>query len=113
MEVGRQNRRWWLLAVVGALVLWLLGAYLPAVSNVWVMLNVLTPAGQPGAATLPLAYPAVGVDPRTVVSLAGLLLVTGATVRWMTYLRKAEPDATAGAGPPAARPDAGGHELGR
>lgn len=90
MEAGRRHRSWWLIAVVVATLIWLLGAYLPAVSNVWVALNVLTPAGQPDAATLPLAYPAVGVDPHTVVSLVGLLLIIGASVRWLTYLQKAE-----------------------
>lgn len=98
MEAGRRHRRWWLIAVVAATLGWFLGAYLPAVSNVWVALNVLTPAGQPSAAALPLAYPAVGVDPHTVVSLLGLLLMIGASVRWLTYLQKAEREIMPAAG---------------
>ncbi|MEB3022959.1 MULTISPECIES: hypothetical protein [Mycolicibacter] len=91
MAAGGSNRPWWLGAVIVACVVWGLGAYFPAISNVWVLLNVLTPAGQPSLATFPLAYPAVGVDANTLVSLVGLLFVIGGTTRWITYLTKANP----------------------
>lgn len=95
MEPGTRARPVWLVAVALALGVWLGGAYLPALSSVWVTLNILTPAGQPHIVGLPLAYPEVGIDGHTVVSLVGVLLIVGGVTRWATYLTKAtDPNAT-------------------
>ena len=52
------------------------------------------------------AYPAVGIDGNTIASLFGLLLIIGATTRWLSYLERFTPDpaATALAAPPAVAP---------
>lgn len=71
--------------------MWLIGAYIPALSNAWVDLNVLTPAGRPHRLTFPFAYPAVGIDGHALCSLIGLLLVIGALTRWVTYLERYTP----------------------
>lgn len=104
MGTGGTGRPWWMAAIVLALIVWALGAYVPAISSVWVLLNIATPAGQPNIVAFPLAYPAVGVDAHTLVSLLGLLFVIGGTIRWITYLSKANPGfapmAVAAAGTP-------------
>lgn len=97
MDPARPRRRSWLLVTAAAAV-WILGAYIPTLSNLWVTLNILAPAGQPHAATFPMAYPPVGVDGHTLCSLLGLLLVLGAAVRWITYLERYTPP------PPAPAP---------
>lgn len=95
----------WLIAPASTTVIWLIGAYIPALSNIWVTLNVLVPAGAPRRMTFPLAYPAVGIDGHTTASLIGLLLIIGATTRWISYLElftPTPPDATPA---PAATPN--------
>ena len=79
----------WARAMVFTLGLWIIGAYLPQLSSFWVQLNVLVGAGKPHLFTLPLAYPAVGIDLHTLASLSGLLLVIGAATRWLTYIEHA------------------------
>lgn len=91
MDTTGKGRRWWLVAVVIIVVAWFLGAYLSPVSNLWVWLNLLTPAGRPHLTTLPLAYPAVGVDGHTLMSLFGLVLLVAAAVRWVSYLELFNP----------------------
>lgn len=68
------TRRWSLIGPAAILVIWFLGAYLPWMSSNWVYLNVLVAAGKPQLFTLPLAYPAVGMDGQTLASLIGLML---------------------------------------
>ncbi len=86
-----RSRRAWLVVTVAATILWFIGAYIPALSNIWVGLNVLAPAGQPHRITFPFAYPAVGVNGHTAASLLGLLLILGAITRWLTYLQRHTP----------------------
>ena len=103
MESGTRARPVWLVAVGLALGVWLAGAYLPALSSAWVTLNLLTAAGQPHIVSLPMAYPEVGIDGHTVVSLVGVLFIVGGVTRWATYLTKAAtPDS-----PPAMGLDSG------
>ncbi|ORW03360.1 MULTISPECIES: hypothetical protein [Mycobacterium] len=112
METAARSRPVWLAAVRLALAIWFVGAYIPVLSSAWVSLNILTAAAQPHIATFPMAYPAVGIDAHTVVSLIGLILIIGGVTRWVTYLTKAEPahavpaapgrDPAAPAPPPAA-----------
>ncbi|WP_100514051.1 hypothetical protein [Mycobacteroides abscessus] len=68
------TRRWSLIGPAAILVIWFLGAYLPWMSSNWVFLNVLVAAGKPQLFTLPLAYPAVGMDGHTISSLLGLMV---------------------------------------
>lgn len=75
----------WLTAATIAAVVWLLGCYVPSVSNIWAQLNIIAPAGTPHLISMPLAYPAVGISPHTLCSLLGVLLVLGALTRWATY----------------------------
>ncbi|KMO82600.1 hypothetical protein [Mycolicibacterium chlorophenolicum] len=91
MDTTRKARRWWLIAATLSIVAWFLGAYLSPVSNLWVWLNLLTPAGHPHLTVLPLAYPAVGIDGHTLTSLFGLVLVIGAATRWISYLELFNP----------------------
>lgn len=100
------RRHGWLIAPAISTVIWLIGAYVPAVSNIWVMLNVLVPAGQPRRMTFLYAYPAVGIDGNTVASLFGLLLIIGATTRWFSYLERFTPNPAtpAPASPPIVAP---------
>lgn len=106
MGLATRRKHGWLIAPAISAVIWFVGAYVPAVSNIWVMLNVLVPAGQPRRMTFLMAYPSVGIDGNTVASLFGLLLIIGATTRWISYLERFTPqpppaDAPA---PPAAAP---------
>jgi hypothetical protein len=94
MDTTRKARRWWLIAAILTVVAWFLGAYLSPVSNLWVWLNLLTPAGHPHLTVLPLAYPAVGVDGHTLISLFGLVFVIAAATRWISYLELFNPPAT-------------------
>lgn len=112
----RGGRPWWLVAVIAALAVWFIGSYLPAVSNLWVSINILAPAGQRHLLTFPLAYPAVGVDLHTLLSLIGLLIILCAALRWVTYLERVGSGTTAGAGqvgadlstrPPSQAPSSG------
>lgn len=95
----------WLTAPAATTVIWLFGAYIPALSNIWVMLNVLVPAGHPRLMTFPLAYPAVGIDGHTMASLIGLLLIIGATTRWISYLELFTPTPPDAAPAPASPPN--------
>lgn len=106
MGSATSRRYGWLIAPAISTIVWLIGAYIPALSNIWVMLNVLVPAGQPRRMTFLGAYPAVGIDGNTIASLFGLLLIIGATTRWLSYLERFTPDpaATALAAPPAVAP---------
>jgi hypothetical protein len=106
MGSAAPRRHGWLIAPAITTVLWLIGAYIPAISNIWVMLNVLVPAGQPRRMTFLYAYPAVGIDGNTVASLFGLLLIIGATTRWLSYLERFTPPSAAAAptAPPMAAP---------
>ncbi|SIH22066.1 Uncharacterised protein [Mycobacteroides abscessus subsp. abscessus] len=89
-----ERRLWWIHTAGAVLLLWVIGAYVPAISNVWVTLNLVVPAGEPSMFTFPLAYPAVGADMNTLTSLAGLLLLICPTIAWFTYIeRAAQPEA--------------------
>lgn len=106
MGSAAPRRHGWLIAPAICTVIWLIGAYIPAMSNIWVMLNILVPAGQPRRMTFLYAYPAVGIDGNTAASLFGLLLIIGATTRWLSYLERFTPPpaAAATATPPPAAP---------
>ncbi|MDD4865568.1 MAG: hypothetical protein PHQ28_00060 [Mycobacterium sp.] len=91
MDDQHRPRMWWLLAVIATAAAWLVGAYMPSVSSVWVRLNVLTAAGHRHLAALPFAYPAVGVDGDTLCSLLGVLLIVAAAVRWISYFERHTP----------------------
>ena len=105
METTPKARRWWLITAVLTAVAWFLGAYLSPVSNLWVWLNLLTPAGHPHLTVLPLAYPAVGIDGHTLVSLLGLVLVIAAATRWLSYLELFNPPAAPADGMTAPSPN--------
>ena len=92
---------------VAIVVTWALGAYIPAISNVWVYLNILTPAGQTNLADIPFAYPAVGIDGSTLCSLAGIVVTAAAITTWISYLERYTPPAqhALGTQPPASRPN--------
>lgn len=105
MDTTRKVRRWWLIAAMLTVVAWFLGAYLSPVSNLWVWLNLLTPAGHPHLTVLPLAYPAVGVDGHTLTSLFGLVFVIAAATRWISYLELFNPPADTAAGTAAQSPN--------
>lgn len=62
-------------ATIIGLTAWGLCAYVPALSSGLVLLNVLVAAGQPQLVSLPYAYPAVGMDGHTIVSLCGVLVL--------------------------------------
>lgn len=96
----------WRTAVVGALAVWAIGSYLPAVSNIWAQLNLIAPAGAAHLFTFPMAYPAVGADAATLCSLLGCLIILGAAVRWVTYWQwhtAADPTSSAAPGPSSPR----------
>lgn len=63
------------LATIVGLTAWGLCAYMPALSSALVKMNLLVAAGQPQLVTLPYAYPAVGIDGHTIVSLCGVLIL--------------------------------------
>lgn len=48
---------------------------MPALSSGLVEMNLLVAAGQPRLVSLPYAYPAVGIDGHTLVSLCGVLVL--------------------------------------
>lgn len=105
MGSAAPRKHGWLIAPAATTVIWLFGAYIPALSNIWVMLNVLVPAGHPRLMTFPLAYPAVGIDGHTMASLIGLLLIIGATTRWISYLELFTPTPPDAAPAPASPPN--------
>ncbi len=88
----------WRTAVLAAAIIWLIGSYLPSISNYWAQLNLIAPAGQTHLLTLPLAFPKVGVDLSTLCSLLGALIIIGAVVRWFTYLQFQTPEPITEAG---------------
>ncbi len=104
MGSAKPRRHGWLIAPAISTVIWLIGAYIPALSNIWVMLNVLVPAGQPRRMTFLYAYPSVGIDGNTAASLFGLLLIIGATTRWFSYLERFTPNSAVAAPAPAVPP---------
>lgn len=81
----------WLITTIAALLIWFIGSYMPAVSNIWVQLNILAPAGKSHLLTFPLAYPAIGVDLHTLLSLLGAILVLCAAATWISYLERTRP----------------------
>lgn len=87
--MSRQARPWWFIATLTVFGIWLIGAHISQISNIWVSLNLIVPAGKPHLFTLPLAHPAVGVDLHTLSSLAGLLLIASAITTWISYLHRA------------------------
>ena len=95
METAQQGRIWWLITAAATLLAWLVGAYLPPVANLWVELNLITPAGQPHLAAFPYDYPAVGIDGHTLCSLAGIVIMVAAVTRWISYLERHTPPAPA------------------
>jgi hypothetical protein len=106
MSTPHGNRAWWLFAVLATVLVWLIGAYVPALSNFWVELNLITPAGRPHLAVLPLDYPAVGIDVHTLCSLSGVVVIVAAVTRWISYFERHTPPAPdQGSGqPPLASP---------
>lgn len=81
----------WLITTLAALLIWFIGAYMPALSNIWVQLNILAPAGKPHLFTFPLAYPAIGIDLHTLLSLIGAVLMLCAVATWFSYLERTRP----------------------
>lgn len=108
MATAGKHSRPWKNAVLVAVLLWVVGCYVPSISNAWAELNLIAPAGQRHLITLPLAFPGVGVDASTLCSLLGALIVVGAVVRWITYLQWDVPDQTSpvGLSPPPSNPPA-------
>ncbi|OHU47222.1 hypothetical protein BKG82_26570 [Mycobacteroides chelonae] len=87
--MSKPQRPWWFIATLAVLGIWLVGAHISQISNIWVSLNLIVPAGKPHLFTLPLAHPAVGVDLRTLTSLAGLAMIASAIATWISYLHRA------------------------
>jgi len=104
MGSATPRRHGWLITPALCTAIWLAGAYMPALSNLWVTLNILVPAGHPRRMTFPLAYPAVGIDGNTIASLIGLLLLIAATTRWISYLERFTPQPAPTAPPLPAPP---------
>lgn len=81
----------WASVVVGFLAaFWLVGCYISTVSNWWVSLGLLAPAGADHVLTFPGARPAVGMTLPTIFSLLGLLALVYAGLRWFAYIRQDE-----------------------
>lgn len=81
----------WASVVVGFLAaFWLIGCYISTVSNWWVSLGLLAPAGADHVLTFPGARPAVGMTLPTIFSLLGLLALIYAGLRWFAYIRQDE-----------------------
>ncbi|SIE17714.1 hypothetical protein [Mycobacteroides abscessus] len=79
----------WLKPVLILTLVWLVGAHISAISNVWVRMNLIVPAGKAHIITFSYAQPAVGVDGHTLLSLAGLLLVAAVIVTWFAMIERA------------------------
>lgn len=69
---------------------WLVGCYIPTISNWWVRLGLLSPAGADHVFTFPAARPAVGMTVFTMASLFGALFLAFSGLHWLAYIRQDE-----------------------
>lgn len=79
----------WLRPVLVLTLGWLVGAHISAISNIWVRMNLIVPAGQAHIVTFSYAQPAVGVDGHTLFSLAGLLMIVAVIATWFAMIERA------------------------